>query len=173
MKFDLRQALRNLDIEVKPFGYLPDGKSSMPEDAREITRGYSCDRWLAVKPGERWPEFVTFHEMAHILLGHSVAYKKFGAETVADIDRLSECDFMRLAIYKDMHHDMFEAECHVTAILAAQLTDIPFDFEKEFAHLTNCYTKGRDIPEEVMKRAYQTAKKIAAAGKVNERRLMA
>lgn len=146
MKFDLRQALRNLDIEVKPFGYTGEGETPLCEEAKATVRGYSCDRWLTINPNERWPVFVTFHEMAHILLGHTKRHQH-------------------------RPDDLKEAECHVTAIYAAQLTDTPFDFNAETDHLRYMYTRGRQIPDEVMERAMYIAKKIAAAGKVDARSL--
>lgn len=169
MQFDIQQALRNLDIEVKPFGYT--GEMGVPGPTVGDVRGYSHERWLSISPEERWPTFVTFHEMTHILRGHTMLHKKFGAEKVIDRSRMPSLATIAMMDYKEQHHDIFEAECHITAIIAAQLTNTPFDFKREMDHLEHCYTRGRRIPKDVIARAQQTAQKIAAAGKVDQRSL--
>jgi len=172
-QFDLRQALRNLDIEIKPFGY---GERDLKElEGDGYLRGYSHARWLCVNPEERWPVLVTFHEMAHILRGDTMAHKKFGV----DLDAFKagkvpmwDKNLNKFIDYKEQNHDIIETECHATAILACQLTDTDFDLRDELTHLTQ-YTLGRDIPKHVMDAAYKTAKKIWAAGKVDARSLAA
>lgn len=168
MKFSLQQALRNLDIEIKPFGYT--GHSDLEGPGRDEVRGYSTDRWLAINPDERWPVLVTFHEMTHILLGHTVLHEKFGSTGIIPAGQRPKPEDIMYMAFKDLHHDLHEAECHATAILAAQLTGIPFDLGAELMHLGG-YTQGRTIPQEVMARARKTAEKIAAAGKVDQRSL--
>ena len=169
--FDLRQALRNLDIEVKPFGYLGNLPSKLDIDNPDC-RGYSHDRWLAINPNERWPEFVTFHEATHILNGDTILYRKFGIEPSKIEGKPSR--EMRHNLYrfhqdKELHYDMREAVCHTTAIMTASLTHAPFDLKAETEFLVKCYTGGRKIPDEVMQHCHETAEKIAAAGQVQSR----
>lgn len=174
-QFDLRQALRNLDIEIKPWGFHPLGmtpKELSPDDG--TLRGYSHDRWLTINPEERWPEMVTFHEMTHILRGDTVVHEKFGL----DLNNLKlpvwpepiPSNLMEFIEYKERNHDLIEAECHATAIITCQLTDTPFDYLNEADNLLQ-YTMGRKIPRDVMERANKTAKKIWAAGKIDARSL--
>ena len=149
-KFNLRKALRKLDIEVKPFGYQGTGAPAMDAARQDITRGYSLDRWLAINPNERWPEFVTFHEMAHIILGHTVLHHKMSPEAFYS--------------HKRTNHDLNETECHVAAIMTALVTKAPFDMNGELEHLHFGYTKGRDVPEEILQRASEVSMIIAEAG---------
>lgn len=172
-QFDLRQALRNLDIEIKPWGYGERSIEDIQDSEHSFLRGYSNDRWLAVNPEERWPVMVTFHEMTHILRGDTTIYKKFGVDMNAfKAGKIPPWDFNlnRLIDYKEENHDIIETECHATAILTCQLTDTPFDLRDEVIHLGQ-YTQGRDIPQAVMANALKTAKKIWAAGKVDSRSL--
>jgi len=155
--FDLRQAMRNLDITVKPFGY---------GDMR-ITpglRGYSTDRWLAINPDERWPEMVTFHEMAHILRGDTTytgELKKIVKKPFHSRQEMAMLD--AFLDEKERNYDIVETECHVTGIFTCQITGTSFDLDHELEHLAG-YTQGRIIPPPVLNNARKTAVKIAHAG---------
>lgn len=170
-KFDLRRACRNLDIEIKPFGYT--GFPNFTMDERGV-RGYSIDNFLCINPDERWPEFVTFHEMTHILNGDTTDYERFGISKammqagraglhIPSPDEMVKME--QLHIWREKVHDMKESECHATAIITAAITDTPFDIADEIRHLVQCYTLGRDIPVRVMERCYHTARRIEAAGR--------
>ncbi len=83
-EWNLRQALSVLDIEQVPFQMI-DGN----------TQGYSVDRKIAVSEMARYPVKTAFHELAHVVLGHTSAeaqrddeqlcrgVREFQAETVA------------------------------------------------------------------------------------------
>lgn len=140
MTFNFVQAMNNLGIKPKPF-----------DEGNSDCRGYSRDRWFAINPDERYPELVSFHEWAHILQGHTVKHERMS--------------FFELFIDKEMNGDLYEAECHATAIFAAMLTGVSFDLDAEIKHLRG-YTQGRPIPVEVKARALETAMAIAKAGAV-------
>ena len=81
--WDLQQALDQLDVKQVPFREL-DGN----------IQGYSVDREFAINPVAVHPVKTTFHELGHIVLGHTAGsaaaeyrshrgIKEFQAESVA------------------------------------------------------------------------------------------
>ncbi|MBU8821038.1 hypothetical protein KL864_34835 [Mycolicibacterium goodii] len=81
--WDLHRAIAALDIEQVPFELI-DGN----------TQGYSVDRKFAVSPVAVYPMKTAFHELAHVMLGHTAAagaggeslcrgVREFQAEAVA------------------------------------------------------------------------------------------
>lgn len=61
-EWDLQRAIAALDIEQVPY-QLIDGN----------TQGYSIDRKFAVSPVAVYPMKTAFHELAHVMLGHTTA----------------------------------------------------------------------------------------------------
>jgi hypothetical protein len=61
-EWDWQDALAALDIEQVPFQMI-DGN----------TQGYSFDRKVAVSPVAVYPVKTAFHELAHVMLGHTTA----------------------------------------------------------------------------------------------------
>jgi hypothetical protein len=61
-EWDWERALSALDIEQVPFQAI-DGN----------TQGYSFDRKVAVSPVAAYPMKTAFHELAHVMLGHTTA----------------------------------------------------------------------------------------------------
>jgi antirestriction protein ArdC len=67
--WDLELALKTLEITRIPFSHLNGN-----------VQGYSTERTFAINPVAKYPTKTTLHELAHILLGHTV--KDFSAEYV-------------------------------------------------------------------------------------------
>lgn len=61
--WDIRTAAKKLDIKIVPFFGDPT-----------TTRGISREREFGINPTCTEPLFVSFHEMAHILLGHTTSF---------------------------------------------------------------------------------------------------
>ena len=153
-EFNFKKAMRSLGIKKRPFLH--------GDPHAEECRGYSLDNWFSINPRERYPEFVSFHEWTHFLLGHGSMHHNVNSFE----------DFVAYMDLKETYHDLFEAECHATAIFAAVLTGVPFDLDAELEHLQG-YTMGRKIPAEIKARALKNAIKIAKAGGMRDDDIMA
>src|SRR5947209_1737481 len=103
MPFDMGQAMRNLNI--KPTRFSADDNPDAPN-----CRGYSHDRLVAINPDERWPELVTFHEMGHILMGHTEETRRL----LEMVNRHPHLLDVAVAI-KERDADLKESECHMIA----------------------------------------------------------
>lgn len=119
MSWDLRRAMDNLQINRIPF----DSQHA------DMCRGYSRERDVAINPETPDPVFVALHEMAHILLGHTLPN---------DADKISFLDVM----LKEMRTPLSESEAHSVAMVAATELGISFDFERELEFLAHFMEMG-------------------------------
>ncbi|RAV17492.1 hypothetical protein DQP57_00250 [Mycobacterium colombiense] len=90
-------------------------------------RGYSIGREVAIDPQERYPEFVAMHEMAHILLGHTMKFPETVEEMWAALPALAQ---------KVANEDLHEVEAHSVAIFAAGMAGVEFDMNQELDYLS-------------------------------------
>lgn len=108
--WDVRTAAKNLGIDIVPFFEDPT-----------YARGVSKDRRMAVRPGEPHPVFISLHEMAHIVLGHTAELERYGYLT-------------------DNENARHEVEAHTVALALAQdlklVNGIEYDEkgEKHYLH---------------------------------------
>lgn len=78
--WDVQRAAKNLGIELIPFykhatGYSKAfGKTLSAHDLH----GYSVGNEVAIRPGEQYPLLTVFHEMAHVVLGHTTSMPPSG-----------------------------------------------------------------------------------------------
>lgn len=135
--WDLKLALETLDIKQVPFKDL-DGN----------TQGYSIERKFAVNPTAVHPWKTTFHEIAHIVLGHTTK------------DQVAE--------YKS-HRGLFEFEAEAVAYLMAhevELTD--WNASESRAYIQSWLRSGSDddqVTDRNIRRVFAAVNKILAAGR--------
>lgn len=95
--WDVRKAAKKLNIELISFA-----KTGLdPNDVR----GASLGRQLAIRPGEPHPVFITFHEMAHIVLGHTTPGAQWLLHTPSGgyINTEVDAHWVALALAKRLH----------------------------------------------------------------------
>lgn len=68
-EWDADLALKNLDIAAEKFSHI-DGN----------WQGYSFDRTIAINPLAKFPHKTRFHELAHVLLGHTIQHTMTDSE---------------------------------------------------------------------------------------------
>lgn len=93
--WDVRTAAKNLDITLVPF---PDEL-----DPDEV-RGASEQRNVSIRPGEPHPIFISLHEFAHVVLGHTKELEQrhyFMPATLVAIGEI-EAHTVALALAKDL-----------------------------------------------------------------------
>jgi hypothetical protein len=140
--WDVRRAATKLGITLVPF-------DRANFDDPDNVRGYSFGTNMAIRVGEPHPNFIAFHEMAHIVRGHTTG----------------KCDSIA-----SMVGSGGEAEAHGTAILLAKAFDFDstqWDEAHEFNLLEtwrghSLYARGEDALDSVIVR---TAKIIREAGR--------
>lgn len=135
--WDLKLALKTLDIKQVPFKHA-DGN----------TQGYSIERKFAINPVAAHPWKTTFHELAHIVLGHTSKDK---------------------AAQYNSHRGIFEFQAEAVAYLIAhevELTD--WDASESRAYIQT-WLKGTGQEEEVteahIKQVFAAVNKILKAGR--------
>jgi len=144
--WDRDKALQTLKIEQKPFDSL-DGN----------VLGWARGQSLAVSPLSPLPFKTLFHEMAHIVLGHTTHNFRGDGNTALD---LSDSETLPLSLIE------VEAEC--VALLCLATLDLP---GQEFCRgYIQHWAQGQDIPEKSAQRIFGAADRILAAGAGEERR---
>ncbi|MBN4063486.1 DUF1738 domain-containing protein [Cardiobacterium sp. AH-315-I02] len=130
-EFDVKQALKNLDITEITFEY-PNGN----------VQGFAAGRDIAVSPIAALPHKTRFHEIAHVVLGHTVEFKKVDSEkTKKDIKEV-------------------EAES-VAYILCSVLGLEGIEYSRGYIQH---WLKGQPIPEKSARKIFATTDKILKAG---------
>jgi hypothetical protein len=133
--WDRSRALTALDIREVPFTYL-DGN----------TLGYARGREIAINPLGPMPHETTFHEVAHILLGH-------GGEGESRDNRLLE-------------RNLKEVEAESVALLCCESLGLP---GAEYARgYIQAWLRGEEIPEKSAQKIFHAADQILRAGQVVE-----
>jgi antirestriction protein ArdC len=130
--WDRTKALTTLGIEEIPFA-LPSGN----------TQGYSTQNKIAVSPIAAMPHRTTFHEMAHVLLGHTTE------AAVHDSDITPRCA-------REM-----EAEC--VAMLCCEALGLP-GIDEARGYVQGWWGAGNPIPEKSAQKILACSDRILKAG---------
>ncbi len=111
-------------------------------DADGNCQGYAQDRRIAVNPVAALPQKTTFHELAHVVLGHT-----------AD----AACSDT-----PDLPRNLREVEAEATAYILTSILDLPG------GESTRAYIQGwlgsADVPEQIARRIFSAAQEILEAG---------
>jgi antirestriction protein ArdC len=127
-------ALSTLGIERVPFTML-DGN----------VQGYAKNRTVAVSPLAEQPESTLFHELAHIVLGHT-------AEGTLNSDSTDRTP-----------RDVRELEAEATAMICCEALGLPGAAESR--GYIQSWFKGNEIPERSAQRIFHCADQILKAGR--------
>lgn len=132
-EWDKETALRILGISEKPFEMLSGN-----------CQGYAIGNSIAINPLAEFPHKTTFHEMAHVQLGHTKDGKKIVDGEVLD-------------------RNIMEVEAETTAYCLTSLFDLPG--QEESRGYIQHWIKGKEIPEENAKRIFKVVNQIMDAGR--------
>lgn len=130
--WDRARALRTLDVQDVPFAH-PDGN----------VQGYARARTVAVSPLAQLPAKTLFHELGHVLLGHS---------TAGEADRL------------DLPKTLTEAEAEAVALLCLEALGLP-GAEYARGYIQAWYGRGTALPDHSAQRIFKAADSILRAGR--------
>jgi len=131
--WDKARALAALQIDEVPFD-CPDGN----------TMGYARDRQVAVSPLNPRPFKTLFHELAHVLLGHTAE-----GEDRADTEATPR--------------SLGEVEAESVALLCCEALGLPGGDECR-GYIQHWYGQGNPIPERSAQRVLRVADQILRAG---------
>ena len=133
-EWSAERALAKLDITQVPFDLLEGN-----------TQGYARKRTIAINPVAQVPHKTRFHELGHIVLGHT-----------------KEADFEDSP---DLTRNLREVEAESVALLCLESLDLP---GSEFCrgYIQN-WIKGDVIPEKSAQRIFKAANTILTAGANN------
>ena len=126
------KALASLKIEMVAFEHL-DGNC----------QGYAVSRKVAVSPIAAFPHKTLFHELAHVVLGHTNA-----DAVMADSSTLSKC--------------IKEAEAEATAFLCCATLELP-GMDESRGYIQS-WLNGQGFPDQSARRVFTAADKILKAG---------
>jgi antirestriction protein ArdC len=132
--WDATRALANLEIERVPFTIL-DGN----------VQGYARNRQVAINPVATQPECTLFHELAHIVLGHTSE----GSLNSDSTDRTPR--------------DIRELEAECVALLCCESLGLPGGDESR-GYIQSWFT-GREVPERSAQRIFGATDAILKAGR--------
>jgi antirestriction protein ArdC len=135
--WDKTRALATLDVAEEPFIML-DGNC----------QGYACQRTIAVSPVAAMPHKTTFHELAHVLLGHTTE----GEQADSDLTP----------------RDLRECEAESVAMLCCAALDLP-GVEYSRGYIQSWWGSGNPIPERSAQRVLKVADQILKAGTADNR----
>jgi hypothetical protein len=130
------RALAALDVTEIPFDLI-DGN----------VLGYARKRTIAINPVNPEPLRTTFHELAHILLGHTAE----GDHADSDITPRS----------------LREAEAEAVALLCCEALSLP-GAEHSRGYIQHWFGAGNEIPERSSQRVMRVADQILKAGREAE-----
>lgn len=131
--WDKSKALEALNITEGAFD-LADGNC----------QGYAQDRKIAVSPVAQYPHKTRFHEIAHVVLGHTTE-----------------------GVFSDSEHtprDLREVEAESVAYILCSLLDLPGQVESR--GYIQAWLGGQQITDKTAQRIFAAANKILDAGKV-------
>jgi len=132
--WDRARALATLDVTEEPFGHL-DGN----------VQGYARQRTIAVSPVAAMPHKTTFHEVAHVLLGHTSEGEQADGEMTP--------------------RNLRECEAESVALLCCAALDLP-GVEFSRGYIQAWWGAGNPIPERSAQRILKAADQILKAGAV-------
>ncbi len=135
--WDKATALASLGIQEVPFS-LSDGN----------IQGYAEHRTIAVSPLAQLPAKTLFHELGHILLGHTAE---------RGTDRM------------DLPMNLTEAEAEAVALLCLDALNMP-GAEYARGYIQSWYGRGTVIPDSSAQRIFKAADRILRAGEMKESR---
>lgn len=131
--WDASRALAALDITEEPFAHL-DGN----------TQGYAKGRTIAVSPLADLPYKTRFHELAHVVLGHT-------AESMLHDDERTP-------------RSLREVEAESVALLCVDALGLPgADYSRGYIQSWNA--SGEPVPERSAQRIFKAADQILRAGR--------
>ena len=131
--FSLENASKELQIQEIPFSAL-DGN----------LQGYACERQIAINPLAALPMKTRFHEMAHIVLGHTEQGRVQDPETLP--------------------RDIREAEAESVAMLCLAVLELPgIEYCRGYIQT---WLQSKSIPEESARRIITATDSILRAGRV-------
>jgi hypothetical protein len=130
--WNAEQALTQLDVQERRF-----------EMVNGNVQGYALDRTIAVNPLAALPHKTRFHELAHVVLGHT---EKTGCWDTASLPRHIE-----------------EAEAEGVAFILCALLGLPGLAESR--GYIQSWLDGETLPEKSARRIFLAAQDILAAGK--------
>lgn len=133
--WDKSWALASLQIEEIPFNAI-DGN----------TIGYARGRQVAISPVNPRPFKTLFHELAHVLLGHTAETDQTDAETTP--------------------RSLREAEAESVALLCCEALGLPGADECR-GYIQHWYGQGNPIPERSAQRILRAADQILRAGRAD------
>jgi hypothetical protein len=111
--------------------------------------GYARDRTIAINPVNPLPNKTRFHELAHILLGHT-------SEAAQHDDELTP-------------RNLRECEAEAVALLCCSALDLP-GIECSRGYIQGWWGQGNPIPERSAQRVLKVADQILRAGTNNMQR---
>lgn len=134
--WDRARALSALDILEEPFAHL-DGN----------TQGYARGRAIAVSPIAAMPYKTTFHELAHVLMGHTSEQEHTDHEQTP--------------------RSLREVEAESVAMLCCAALELPgIEYSRGYIQMWN--RDGETIPERSAARIFKTADHILRAGRADD-----
>ena len=131
--WDKPRALAALDITEIPFEHC-DGNC----------QGYARGRSIAISPVAGNPHKTTFHELAHVVIGHTAEAE------MRDNERTPR--------------DIRELEAEATAMLCCAALGLP-GIDDARGYIQHWYGAGQPIPEASVRRIFKTADAILRAGR--------
>lgn len=131
--WDRARALAALDVTESPFDHI-DGNC----------QGYARARSIAINPVAAAPLKTTFHELAHVIVGHTAE-----AEMRDDERTL---------------RNIRELEAEATAMLVCAALQLP-GVEESRAYIQHWYGTGQPVPEASARRIFKAADQILRAGR--------
>jgi len=126
------KALEALEVTLEPFTLL-DGNC----------QGYAMRRSIAINPLAMFPHKTRFHEIAHVMLGHT------GEGTLAD--------------GANTPRNLREVEAEAVAYICCTMLDLPGLAESR-GYVQSWLGEGKDIPEKSAQKIFTVADKILKAG---------
>lgn len=132
-EWDRARALAALDVTEIPFALL-DGNC----------QGYAAARTIAINPVAAAPLKTTFHEIAHVIIGHTTEAEQRDDERTPRTIR--------------------EVEAEATAMLCCAALQLP-GVDESRAYIQHWYGTGQPIPEASARRIFKAADQILRAGR--------
>ena len=134
--WDADRAFAALDVEQIPFDHT-DGNCL----------GYARDRAIAINPVNPLPHKTRFHELAHVLLGHTAEGEQ--ADTEITPRNLREC------------------EAEAVALVCCAALELP-GVDECRGYIQSWWGQGQEIPERSAQRVLKVADQILKAGQAAE-----